>query len=256
MKRLITIVSLSFSILAATTTVESYEKVQLESLEHSKISSSKTAWVFRQIENRGKYYGKSKYSSASGGYQMLSNTRKRCIKHIKGVTWSNWSKPSNQDKMFHYENKRNVKFIKSWTSDSIYKEYMTWQMGIGGFKCLYQYANGDRNDLYKVSIKTIYRNIPDNEKHEFQRYMQLKILRLSQMYDVKLTTYRLKQTYANPSTLKHYLKVISKREAGKDWVSYYRTNFKHMYDDGVRHLVVHELNYFKHKVDHYLRKLK
>jgi len=159
-------------------------------LEVGNVSKLEERRIIRKIENNGKYYGKSKYSSAWGAYQFTRGTAKFVIndmhKHgrYKYITIHNWKNSKTyQDIMYNWYrdyNQRIVSVIDNVPENAIVT-YMSWQSGPGGFMnywdCLVNH------NPIKLNYSTIKTNLPKQVHRQFESYLYNKFLAMMHEQD-------------------------------------------------------------------------
>lgn len=104
------------------------------------ISSQKFASIVKKIvkieSTTGSYYTKNKKSGAYGRYQIMPKTAKEYARKL-GIPYSQWKKPSNQDKIFHAILKNNIRALKRKGIEiSAFTIYGAHQQGAGGFNAI------------------------------------------------------------------------------------------------------------------------
>lgn len=178
------------------TTVDLYASVEL--------TPKQTARVFREKENNGRYTGGSALSSAKGAYMFIRSTLNMLLKlpEVKrmGITKANWLRPRNQDFLFKVYYKINGKVIKSRGEEiNIINGYMAWQAGSYGAAHLEDVIYGVV-PLSKVSISSLYKNIPKKSIIAFEKYIYAKAMhvRFEGIHRIKITNYDHKRGRMTP----------------------------------------------------------
>lgn len=188
--------------------VNTIENVDTNVFYSRTLNKKNTAKVVREMENNGKYYGSSKYSSAKHAYQITKPTLRFILRmaHKKGqlkhITLKNWSVRKNQDSLFHFYMNYNRKIAEPHLPTSnIITDYLVWQTGAGkgGLRNYIKVVNGE-TELKTKKIKVLKNNMRKVDYAKYERYNYDKALTLIHELDLKvdkvyIPSHRKRMTY-------------------------------------------------------------
>ena len=188
--------------------IELIENVDTSVYYSRTLNKANTAKVVREMENNGKYYGSSKFSSAKHAYQITKPTLRFILRmaHKKGqlkhINLKNWSVRKNQDSLFHFYMNYNRKISEPHLPTSnIITDYLVWQTGAGknGLRNYIRIVNGE-TELKTKKINVLRNNMRKVDYAKYERYNYNKALTLIHELDLQvdkayIPSYRKRMTY-------------------------------------------------------------
>jgi len=237
--------------------VKEMESIKVNLGLGSDLTIKETASVFRYIESNGRYdIGKSKNSSASGAYQIISKTRKMIIsKKLKAynggyITNRNWLKPRNQDILFRWYLKHQRKLGRNVVKkNSVLTDYMRWNAGVTGGRRMINTILGKKIIVYtKGRFNIIRKNMVRRDIRKLRRYFMIKLKILAKKYKFKhnLKFFRVSGKYAKISDYRFMLGLNVKN----------KKRYRKLLNEGLRVNVLLWGKHFEQKVDYCLKRLR
>ena len=143
-----------------TTAEASYVKLA----KHAGMSHKEMNEVIKKVvkieSTSGSYKTKNNSSGAYGRYQIMPKTAKAYAKKLH-ISFSQWKKPANQDKIFEAIMRDNILSLKrNKIKISAFSLYGTHQQGASGFKNIIK-----NKKLTKRLEKNLRQNLPKKYKH-------------------------------------------------------------------------------------------